>query len=357
VNSTGKKLTLFDLINAKSFQIKNEPYKGGLSDYLTNGIIKAISNNESLKSGVFSFLKYDEDKHRFEKLDKIVRIIEISNLLSREASPAIFKSTMLMRDPEFWFDAWNKKGLQMLETMSWMGDEGLIDIGQSTFLEYAIAIFTANPKSFELIKFKTEIKKYALYLTLSGTGFSKSNLDMVERLYSISKQMSNSHESMKYNYTSPSSSPNLTKEKVLEFTTSGKPFKAIMNIFYIDKANGNFTVDIMGNVIGRELDKHEIDVHHIFPKSRVSNFTNKSLFNSIANTILVDSNANREEIKDKSPGEYFKKINLDMKGSFYCEQNLIDINDVSIVYEEHEADVFIRNRAERIAETVNLYFK
>lgn len=357
VNSTGRKLTLFDLINAKSFQIKSEPYKGGLSDYLTNEIIKSISKNNNLKLGVNTFLKYDGDKNGFEKLDKIVRIFEISDLLNREVSPSIFKSAMLMRDPEFWFEAWNEKGLKILEVMSWMGDEGLIDIGQITFLEYAVAVFIANPKSFELTKFKTEIKKYALYLTLSGTGFSKSNLDMVERIYSISKQMSDSHESTKYNYTSPSNSPNLTKNEILGFTASGKPFKAIMNIFYIDKVDGNFTVDITGNVIGRELIKYGMDIHHIYPKARVNNFSIKSKFNSIANTVFVDSNANREEIKDKSPSDYFKTIGLDEKGHFFCSQNLIDINKVILVSSEGDAEIFIDSRAEQIAIIVNSYFK
>ena len=40
VNSTGKKLTLFDLINAKSFQVKQDIYSVGLSDYLTGEISK-----------------------------------------------------------------------------------------------------------------------------------------------------------------------------------------------------------------------------------------------------------------------------------------------------------------------------
>lgn len=39
VNSTGKKLTLFDLINAKSFQVKNSLYQGGLSDFLTKKLL------------------------------------------------------------------------------------------------------------------------------------------------------------------------------------------------------------------------------------------------------------------------------------------------------------------------------
>ena len=355
VNSTGKKLTLFDLINAKSFQVENESYRGGLSDYLTNEITKIMIEKPSLKLGVNNFLKNDNDKRGFEKLDKIVRIFEIADLLKKQSIPSIFQSVMLMREPDFWFETWNDNGVKMLEIVSWMEEEGLIDIGQITFLEYAMAIFLANPKAFDSPRFRKEIKKYALYLSLSGTGFSKSNLDTVERLFSLSKQVTDSHESEKYNYISPSSNPNLTEDQILEITTSSAKFKAIMNIFYIDKINGKFTTDIVGNPI-RGIDKSKMDYHHIFPKSRVIGFTAKSKFNSIANFVLIDSSFNRESIKDKSPKEYFSQIKIEEQGSFFCEQNLINI-DVAIQIEtEDEAKEFIRQRASQIANIINSHF-
>jgi len=355
VNSTGKKLTLFDLINAKSFQIKNETYKGGLSDYLTNKITDATTNDQSLKVGVNNFLKYDDDNRAFEKLDKIIRVFEIADLLKRQAVPSIFQSTMLMKEPDFWFEMWSINGDNMLKIMSWMESEGLINIGQITFLEYAMAIFIANPKSFERAKFVTEIKKYALYLSLSGTGFSKSNLDTVERIYSLSKQMTDSHESEQYTYDSPSSSPNLNADQVLEITTSNAKFKAIMNIFYIDKIKGNFTVDITGNSI-KTLAKNKMDNHHIFPKSRVTNFNAKSKFNSIANFVVIDSTANRINIKDKSPKEYFSEIKSQGDVEFFCSQNLICFNEVIKIEMESEAEIFIRSRAENIANIINAFF-
>jgi hypothetical protein len=206
-----------------------------------------------------------------------------------------------------------------------------------------------------LARFKTEIKKYSLYLSLSGTGFSKSNLDTVERIYSISKQMTDSHESKMYNYESPSSSPNLTGVQVLEITTSNSKFKAIMNIFYIENINGKFTVDISGNRI-RTIDKSQMDYHHIFPKSRVTNFTAKSRFNSIANFVLIDSIANRENIKDKIPREYFSSIKKEKKGTFNCEQNLIDIDSAMRIEDESTALEFINKRADIISKTINSYF-
>lgn len=353
VNSTGKKLTLFDLINAKSFQVKKEIYIGGLSDYLTGEISKRIGKQNVLNSGINEYLKYDDSKV-FDRLDRIVRIFEIATLLTKDKTPALSQSAMLMREPEFWFDTWNEKGDKLLEIIAWMNEEKLVEIGQVTFLEYAAAILLANPKALEVSKFKEEIKKYAFYLTLTGGNFSKSNLDVVEKLHEISKQMTNSHESTRYNYSSPSSNPSLTQDKVLECVKSKSDFKAIINIFYNQNVNGKFSHDIAGN----HIKKTELDHHHIYPSSRVNNFSSKSKFNSIANIVMLDSNTNREEIKDKSPKEYFERIRSEnpKHAKNWCEQNLIDIGQAVLVDSEEIAEKFIEDRAAKIAEIVNSYF-
>lgn len=354
VNSTGKKLTLFDLINAKSFQTQNEAYKVGLSDYLTNEIINKTTVNNELKDGVDNFFKYDVDKRGFDKLDKIVRIFEVASLLKKGSVPSIFQSIMLSKDSSFWFETWNDMGPQMLKIISWMEEEDLVDIGQITFLEYALAIFLANPDSFSDSKFRQEIKKYALYLAISGSGFSKSNLDTVERLHQISLQITTAHSSEKYKFTSTYSNPNITSAQILEITTSSSKFKAIMNIFYSEKAHGKFTVDIAGNSI-KGISKENMDNHHIFPKARVANFTAKSQFNSIANIVLIDSITNREIIKDKPPSDYIKEINSGGE-EHNCSQNLIDLNQLLLVTNEQTAKEFIEKRSVEISSSINTYF-
>ena len=169
--------------------------------------------------------------------------------------------------------------------------------------------------------------------------------------------MTDHHESTKYDYDSPSSNPGLTKNKILEYTPTTSGFKAIMNIFYNDKVDGKFTMDIAGNPI-RKINKEKMDNHHIYPKSRVDSLEKVILskFNSIANIILLDNNTNREDIKDKAPLEYFSTINLSPKGSFNCEQNLIDIHEAIKIELEADAEKFIDDRAEKIAEIVNSYF-
>ena len=128
-----------------------------------------------------------------------------------------------------------------------------------------------------------------------------------------------------------------------------------MSVLYNDKPEGKFTTDLVGNPI-KKLDKSKMDNHHIYPKSRVTNFSNQSKFNSVANIVLLDNNANREEIKDKSMSDYFKQISEAPKGRFNCEQNLIDLDDAINVTSEEQAELFLQSRAEKIAKIVNDYF-
>lgn len=356
VNSTGKKLTLFDLINAKSFETQNEDYKGGLSDYLKNKIISKINIENSLKSGVNKFFSFDENEQVFEKIDRVIRIFEVASLLEKGNTPSIFQSAMLKKDADFWFDMWVEKGDQLLKIVSWMNNEGLIGIGQITFLEYASAILLANEQSFGTRRFKEEIKKYAIYLRLTGSSFNKSNLDIVEKLHEISKGMINHNGFDKYAYTSPIGKPSLSKDSILNATTSTAIFQAIKILFYKDKIGGNFTVDIMGHQI--KDTENSMDDHHIYPKSKVNNFSVKSKFNSIANIAYIDSTLNRVEIKDKKPCDYFVEIgstNQD-QASFNCKQNLIDIEEIKKVDSEDSASAFIEKRAEDIANLINEYF-
>ena len=162
VNSTGKKLTLFDLINAKSFQTKTPNYSMGFTDYVTNNLVSKIGQNYHANA-IKRYFKYDENNNSFERLDRIVRTLEISHLLKKNQTPSMLNSVMLAREADFWFDEWNESIGIFIRAIDWIVSEGLADIGQTTYLEYVSAIFIANPKALEIGLFKQKIKRYAYY--------------------------------------------------------------------------------------------------------------------------------------------------------------------------------------------------
>jgi len=315
VNSTGKKLTVFDLINAKSFQTEKEKYKGGLSDYLIDSINKNVI--------IGKYLTYSEVANFQDLLPRIVRIFEVAQLLFDNKIPALSQPAMLAREPDFWFEMWNKHGELLKNIIQWFNEENLVSIGQITFLEYSAAIFLASPQSFYLAEFKENIKKYALYLTLTERNFSKSDLDTVTKLNEMAKNIINMPT-----LTGLHEAPNFTSEKVLDGSKSKDT--AILNVIY------------------NQHKKIDWEYSHLFSSSR----DKKGVFNSVANIFLIPK-SNRESFKDK----LIERINAkDYQALSYCKANLINCDEIVKVDSEQVEEVFIRNRAVLIAEIVNSYF-
>jgi len=355
VNSTGKKLTLFDLINAKSYQIKTDDYSDGLSVFFTKRIDSITSQQPSLESSAREYFGFNSQES-YEELARIVRILEITYLLNNSQTPAISNRTMLNRDPEFWFDMWKKNEAILFKTIAFLHEQQLIGIAPSAFIEYIIAVFLAKPKALENPIFKSVVKKHALYLTLTATGFNKSHLDTVEKFHDLASQLKVGHKCQTLNVESLSTNPNLTVNKVLECTASISAFKAVSNILYQEKPDGKFDRDILGN----QINVNNFDLHYIYPKALVNQFTRKCPFNSIANIIYLHNSTNSGTIKDKSPENYFGKLREQIgtgKLAQRCEQNLIDLDKVSKINNGSKALEFIKNRAAKIAEIVDNYFK
>lgn len=352
VNSTGKKLTLFDLINAKSFQTKTSAYSIGLTDYVTSSLMEKMKQpfyTEAIKK----YFAYNEVEMSFERLDRIVRVLEVSYLLSKAQNPSLFNSVMLGRDADFWFAMWDKNIETFLKTISWLHQESLIGVAQSTFLEYIIGVFIANPKILEVNIFKQRVKRYAYYLNLKDIPFNKSNLDIVIQFYDMSDKILNKIEARDISY----SLDHLSGEDILQITPSSTKFDTILNIFYADKIKGLFTVDLLGNELTLS-NLNNSDKHHIYPKSKIYNFKPKSAFNSIANYVLVCRFHNREIIKDKTPAEYIPIIANNVERiKFYCNQNLLDYEDLLEINTEGDALEMIRNRANKIAFLLSDYIR
>ena len=358
VNSNGKNLQLFDLINAKSFELDELAKQEGLGVYLTNKINHAIKENPELKKPVHKFLKFKSGQ--YTKFGKLVHILTLTSYIERgDKQPSIYSKDMLGEKPEFWFNSWNKHGKLILDILGWIGEENILAISQDTFVEYAMAVMLANRKSFSIAKFRQEVKDYALYLTLTDNGFNKNNLPVVKEFIEIAKILVNNDPSNR-EYESPSKSPKLTKKEIFGITTNKtKKFVAAWTVLYDEHAGGGFTHDIVGNKLKKSV-YDKTDNHHLFPKSKVPGFVKDSKFNSIAALVRLDSIVNREDFKDKVPKEYigeFVKSNSAADIELRCGQNVIDFAALSAIVTDDDAGGFIDGRAEDLAEVINDYFE
>lgn len=374
VNSTGKKLTIFNLIHAKSFETKNESYReGGLSEYLTHRL--SDLEGHDVRSGVDEFFDFSskEKDQVFHKLDRITRIFEIAGLLQNNSTPSITSTNMLKRDADFWFSMWNTHEAIILNVLSWLNAEGLLVISQNTFFEYLIAIFIVCPNAFKSTVVQKEVKKYALRSALMGRSFSKSNLDIVEKLFKISKQFSEETQFNKYRQLSDNfkdihrGEETIGYRDILEHHQKNAFFHAVICILYSEHPCDKCTHDLYGAKINSFSDINKMDYHHIYPKSRVSTAQRgrakgSNIFDSIANMVLINKDGNRKDIRDKLPSEYVPLIIEHIHSSpyearKYFEKNFIDEEELSRVNNEESAIKFIENRAKKIADAVNTYLK
>lgn len=352
VNSTGRKLTLFDLINAKTFETKNYPYEKGLSDFLNENIKRYIEDNKKNPQIFNEFLEYNKNNCSYKNLARIVRTISIAETVTSPQKFVMTQTYMLSKNSDFWFEKWDASGRHILDFYSWIKEEGLVKLGNKTFYEYIAAIFVIYPKIINNKYFLDVVKKYSLYMTLTYKGFNKSDSDLFYKFLEFAKYLNEAIDFEKYKYTNlPSMVINLNEDDILEIRSSKKSYDAILYIIYHEKANGKGLVDLLGNKV--EFPKVVgIDDHHIAPKSF---FNNNKKYESIANKMLLDSDSNRFDIRNRFIFEYIDELKNHHNKNFeyILEQNLIQgLLTKSI----KNYDELIAYRAKKISEIVNKYF-
>lgn len=354
VNSSGKKLTTFDLINAKSFQTNNDNYKEGLSDYLTHSLNKITSNkNPALVSSIESFFEYDSKTCSYGNLGRIARILFLISCFNHNNPPLLTNSTMLAMESDAWFALWDDNKDIIVKCVQYFYTESYQKFTPITYLEYIISIICASPESFNRPLFLTTVKKYALKLGVENQSFTKTNLDVVDQFYRLSRDILVSQEK---NLTLPSTKASVNVE---DFRTS-KPnnfrFEAAYNIMTKEHYKGKFTLDL--NNISLCAGKTQIDQHHFFPKALSKN-EKDPIYNSIANIVPLNSQTNRYDIKDKEPLVFYRELNDKLqsseKVSSLLESNLIPesfLKDQSTF----DSKTFLEARLVLVTEYINDFF-
>jgi len=368
INSTGVKLSLFDLINAKTFAVSNE----GLGKFLTNEIHKYLNENNlpiNLFDKIFEY-SYKEDIYL--NLGRIVRILEMISLLDRkEIINSFTKSKMLNKNPSIWFSQWNKYKKGILEFVTYFSSNKIIDFISLTGIEYFCAIYSYFlPKEKEF--FFENVKKTLLSANFKEGGFSKSNISLFKDFIELADFLSNiesfgfnKYKNNAYLKIKKHIQNDIDREDVLNLqvkSTKGYKFNTIMYLIYSENIQGCGILDLEGKKI-RNIEK--TDYHHIFPLSESKSYSNetKKIINSIANIAVLDSNSNRFTIKDKKFEIYMKEI-LDVFGyekfKEILDSNLLNAESV-LEYIKNPTEEKIRTilteRADKIVDIINGYFK
>lgn len=361
VNTTGMKLTIFDLVNAKSFEVQEEKYEMGLSEYLSNNINYLLHHNKELsEEGISDFFGKEKNKGNnnftYSNFARFTRIIFATEFLMQNKLPAITQQKILKKDSLFWFEKWNQYNETILKYISWLENEGILRLGSKAFLEYMGAIICMKPDMLNNLAFLTEIKKYNFYISFQEQGFSKSNLQTVMDFLKFANHLESSNQTDKHEFKHKiRQSLTFDKGDILKIKYKSKLFNVASYILFKEHHKGYFTVDLYGNTINDYSLAH-MDAHHAIPKAIAKN-SNPDIVDSLANIVMVDSRGNRFEIKDKKPNIYIdeiKKIHTDSAFENIIKQNIFE---EFLHYGTKPIEDILDKRAEKIAEILEDYFK
>lgn len=346
VNSSGIKLTTFDLINAKSFE--SNKYKDGLASYLTKDLLDMVENDSSLNETFKSFLGFDSNINKFNDLSRITRILICSSLLKQDKAPVLSNHIMLSKDSDFWFDSWNNEKLNIKNYFSWLTKEDIIELAPYAYFEYLGSVIINDIKILEYPSFLKYLKKKGLGLGIKAANFSKSNIEDVLELKRNIQQYLSATDFDKYKFIPKDNDVIITESEILKFNKGNMPYNIVIHLMKNEK-NGFFNNDIANIPITNEPDA--FDEHHLIPKSRV--IGKGTIYGTIANITLLNKNTNRNEIKNKALDEYLSFFEVNFGNSKYrylLEQNLIPQSFIN-------EDDFLNQRSKMLLEFINNYFR
>ncbi len=355
VNTSGKKLTLFDLINAKSFETKKQEYQIGLADFMKEDLIRISSSgkyNVSESDRCFDAKSTQEGKS-YGNLARFARSYAISKYLKKNALPNINHTDMLSTEADEWFIGWEQDHDILLSFVSWLGKQNLLLFGISnmTFLEYIAGLVISRPKLLQEPIFMREVKRFCLQLTITNRSFNKTHLDEIMSFMKFGDLILDSYEMEKHKNRIDVINCKLSPEMICSFGYGRQQFKAIMYILYHEKASGRFNIDLTGEPINIQS-INEFDFHHIYPKAHI-NGDHEKIFNSVANFALLNQTSNRFEIKDKLPRTYINQIRNLYPDKFLSilEQNLM------LDFLDEKLETALKNRLQKITDILCEYFE
>lgn len=355
VNSTGAKLTAFDLINAKSFETNIDRYKSGLSDYISTILQQQeFIDNEIYQACNIAF-KLESSKEgvsEYQKLGRIVRILFLAELLENNQTPSITNNGMLMKEADFWFKKVDENMSTILNACKKIYKHGVIDLMPTAFLEYIIAVVCSDKRILKEDIFFERVRDYGLTRMLNGNNFNKSDLYVVKEFKKYGQELINTHGFDKYNVKSkPDIYLDINESMIDNAKVSNGTFKVIYYIMTKMNHEGKFSQDISGKYLA-SLERY--DQHHIFPKATTKSKSD-DIFNTICNIVPLNIQTNREDIKDMSFESYRDKL-IEINGlnatKLIFENNLLPFELGSVNYEE-----YLCKRKQLIINYLQTYFK
>lgn len=329
INNSGAKLTVFDLLVAKTFKNSNSDFFS--LKILYEKIREKVDSKDLTESLFINYCLYMKqlDKGSYINLTK-------SELLSLNTED-------FLKCEKSFINSFNNVNLFIKKNKIFYDDLGNIKL-MLLLSDSKLNIFKRNIPEYE-------IKKFILYrifnTELYNRGFVNKDFNFLKTI-----QQNNYKELFK----SEIKFKPYTKDEILNISRRSKEYEAFISIMH-----DGFDEDIDR----KAMSNTKLEQHHIIPINfLIKNFEKKDEIlnykNSICNMIITTKETNLKII-DISPFIYLKSIiesHKEFKKVF--ENNLIPIlslNDVEKLEKKDEYLKFIYNRAELICKRINLYYE
>lgn len=273
INSTGTRLTTFDLAVARYFP---DPDLRNMW--------------ESSREQYDIFREFDVDGER------VLQIISLWNAIEQGKFLEPTRKNILGLEPRYINSKWKDAASCLAWSYDWVSKHGaqLKTIPNSVALVSIAAFcgvrryFIGDPKN----NFNSVLKKWYLSKCLEQGSRQASNYKIGRDFLSFLKY---ADENEDLNFAKVTLNPSMIVDLSQASDTRYKSLQCIMAMYAKS--------DIM---TGSILDGENVEEHHIFPRAFLKkNGVEKKLINSIANKIFVSKKTNRE-LSDRPPVEYFQ---------------------------------------------------
>ena len=365
VNSSGIKLTAFDLVNAKTFEASG--HGEGLSKFLSDRM-----SSSAAAGHLANFFGGSS----FKDLARAIRILYTADKLKKGQLPDLTNASMLRQKADFWFNAWTSAESTLIEFIQWAECSGFTAFAPKQFVEYMVAVAVAHPAVMRIPEFLRELTRYALYMGIYNKPFGKSNIGEAMNFDAYAIALCNAASDIeRLRVPAPAIAPTLfTPERILsvEYSVKGLRYAGILDLMYGKRRDGKFTVDLFGydpefskryeSGGEKQTGRHRFEEHHLIPKTT----TRAGGVDSIANIVML-SRAKNSAISNQRFESYLKSyydsLAPQAQGEMvaYLEQNLIPRQFIdralageSFTSDDYEALLF--QRATNLAAYINDYF-
>lgn len=329
INTTGIKLTTFDLVNAKSFN----------SDKFSSGLLNFLHTNINKWKNVNSIAFIEKE---YPDYGMVLRILFIADRLAQHSRPdGLTNAELLKKSPDYWHSMWSSKSLHMELFLQKASKSGLLKWGVRSFVEYLIAIFLAKPELLNDQEFWNYCIKTSLALSIAGTLFNKYDLNQVTTLYNYGVNRIKAAAHLKHVISVPAIAitGELDSELALRISyaqNSSPRNRAAIELMYGTTLNRSAPLDLAGDPIYLDYENSKsVEEHHLVPLNGTSR-SSKSPINSVANLVVLSPSKNKS-IGSQEVSKYLKDMlypiyNVDLakfdkilKDNFLPRQLIVDL--------------------------------